>query len=67
MSATEVIEEIKRLPLPEQERVREFLSKALAPPCADSTQARFAPDAAVEKVAEKVFSEHDSLFRRLAQ
>ena len=67
MSAIEVIEEIKRLPLQEQERVREFLSKAPAQRGADQAQAKFAPDAAVEKVAEKVFNEHDSLFRRLAQ
>jgi hypothetical protein len=65
MSAIEVIEEIKRLPPQEQERVREFLSKAPAQTGAD--QAQFAPDAAVEKAAEKVFTEHDSLFRRLAQ
>jgi hypothetical protein len=67
MSATEVIEEIKRLPPKEQERVREFLSKTPAQTVTEQAQANFAPDAVVEKVAEKVFNEHDSLFRRLAQ
>lgn len=67
MSAIEVIEEIKRLPLQEQERVREFLVNSPAQSGTGQAQAKFATDAAVEKAAEKVFAEHDSLFRRLAQ
>lgn len=67
MSAADVIEEIKKLPREEQERVRQFLLKAQAEAGGDGAQAEHASDGDFEKAADKVFTEHDSLFRRLAQ
>ena len=66
MSATEVINEVQELPLPEQERVLNFLEAKLRPR-KSAEGVKYAVDADFEKAAEKVFRENDNLFRRLAQ
>jgi len=66
MSAIEVINEVRELPVKEQEQVLEFLQKTLHPHKPDSN-VKYAVDADFEKVADKVFRENDNLFRRLAQ
>ena len=65
MSATEIIQQIEKLPPSEQERVLAFLQNT----CRDSKsqEVRYADDAAFDKSAEKVLREHANLFRRLAQ
>ena len=67
MSAIEVINEVRELPVKEQEQVLDFLQKTLPPrPSADG-DVKYAVDADFEKAADKVFRENDNLFRRLAQ
>jgi hypothetical protein len=65
MSATEIIAEIEKLPLPEQEQVLAFLQNTRRQKPQEGV--RYADDAAFEKSADKVLSEHEDLFRRLAQ
>ncbi len=67
MSAVEVIEEIRRLPREEQDEVWSFMIQARDNGADALACVRHAPDAAFERAAEKVFAEHQSLFRRLAQ
>ena len=67
MSALEVIKEVRSLPVAEQEQVLNFLQETLrARPAADDG-VKYADDAKFKQAAEKVFREHDNLFRRLAQ
>jgi len=66
MSAIEVINEVRELPVKEQEQVLDFLQKTLLPHKPDSN-VNYAVDADFEKAADKVFRENDNLFRRLAQ
>lgn len=65
MSATEIINEIRRLPEQEQDEVFSFVETENRKRAAG--QARHAADADFEKAADKVFRENDNLFRRLAK
>jgi hypothetical protein len=65
MSATEIIEELEKMPIAEQERIFAFLLDARNQ--RKATEVRYAPDAEFEKVADEVFREHADLFRRLAK
>ena len=67
MSAVEVIEKIRRLPREEREQVMSFMLEHANAGADRSSGLEHAPDAAFERAAEKVFAEHESLFRRLAQ
>ena len=67
MSAIEVINEVRELPVKEQEQVLDFLQKKLHPHKPADSDVKYAVDADFEKAADKVFREHDNLFRRLAQ
>jgi hypothetical protein len=65
MSAAEIIEQIKTLPATEQQEVVNFMKAFSREPGgsrdAQSREERF------QKAADKVFSEHSELLRRLAQ
>lgn len=65
MSAAEIIEQIKRLPLEEQQQVREFLQakeqNAVEPPV------EYIPRSDLERTAKEIFKKHETLFRKLAQ
>jgi hypothetical protein len=61
MNAVEIIEEIKRLPEEEQEKVIEFARQQQA------GQVRYADDATFEAAADKVFKSHSELLHKLAQ
>lgn len=67
MSAIEVINEVRELPLEEQERVLSFLQDKLRPQKLAEGEVKYAVDADFKKAADKVFRENDNLFRRLAQ
>jgi transcriptional regulator with AAA-type ATPase domain len=67
MSAIEVINEVRELPLEEQERVLSFLQDKLRSQKLAEGEVKYAVDADFEKAADKVFRENDNLFRRLAQ
>jgi hypothetical protein len=67
MSAIEVINEVRELPLEEQERVLSFLQDKLRPHKLAEGEVKYAVDADFEKAADRVFRENDNLFRRLAQ
>lgn len=67
MSAIEIIEEIQKLPVPEQERVLAFLEKTCRNRSPKDGQIRYAKDQEFDKAADKVLREHAELFRRLAQ
>jgi hypothetical protein len=75
MSALEVIEQIKALPPAERRKVADFVREAEKEPAsAESTRVeetsagiRYASPEAFEKSMERVFGEHEELFRRLAQ
>jgi hypothetical protein len=62
MSATEVIELIKKLPPEELAEVREFVRRTETP-----EDPRYATDAEFGAVADKVFVDNRDLLRRLAQ
>ncbi len=66
MSATEIIAEIKKLPVPEQERVLAFLQDTCGEH-AKTVGVRYASDEAFDKAANSVLQERADLFRRLAQ
>lgn len=67
MSAIEVINEVRELPLEEQEQVLNFLQDKLRPHKPAEGEVKYAADADFKKAADKVFRENDNLFRRLAQ
>jgi hypothetical protein len=67
MSASEIIEQICKLPVPEQDRVLTFLQNARNQREPGEGGIRYADDADFEKVADKVLREHADPFRRLAQ
>lgn len=67
MSATEIIEELQRLPNAEQTRVLEYLQRAVRETRSDETQIRYASDEEFDKASDHVLREHADLFRRLAQ
>jgi transcriptional regulator with AAA-type ATPase domain len=67
MSATEIIEEIQKLPPSEQEQVLAFLQSARIERTAGDAGVRYASDADFDKTADRVLREHADLFRRLAQ
>lgn len=58
MSATEVIEEIKQLPLDEQRKVAAYIHQLEA---TDGVSDEF------KRMADEVFKTNDELFRKLAQ
>lgn len=60
MSASEVIEQIKKLPPDEWGKVRSFMEKHAPEP-------RPAVSGEFKKIAGKVFSQNKELFRKLAQ
>jgi len=61
MNAVEIIEEIKRLPDEEQEKVIAFARQRQV------GQIRYADDATFEAAADKVFKSHSDLLHKLAQ
>ncbi len=65
MSATEVIEMIKKLSPEEQAQVREFVRQADV--CAGEEKPRYADHEKAMAVARGVFDRHPELFRKLAQ
>ena len=67
MSALEVINEVRNLPMQEQEQVLNFLKENLRQHRAVDDDVKYADDADFKKAAEKIFLKHDNLFRRLAQ
>ena len=58
MSATEVIEEFKRLPREEQRKVAAYIQEVEKP---GEVSAEF------KRIADEVFTTNDELFRKLAQ
>lgn len=67
MSAIEVINEVRNLPVQEQEQVLNFLRENLRSHRSAEDGVKYADEADFKKAAEKVFQKHDNLFRRLAQ
>ena len=63
----EVIEQIKALPPEEKAQVVDFVCQMAAPPPSISRVIRYASPEQVRAAAEKVFREHEEVFRRLAQ
>lgn len=64
MSAIEVIEQFKKLPAPEQAKVKEFVNGATASPSPNSQRA---VDEEFKKDADHVFTKNAELFRKLAK
>jgi len=67
MSASEIIEEIQRLPLSEQEQVLAFFLSGRAQDKPGDAPVRYASDADFDKSADQILRERAELFRRLAQ
>ena len=68
MSAAEVIEQFKALPLEEQQTVAEFVRKLPAiEKSTDESTVRYADPARVREISDKVFGENEWLFRKLAE
>jgi hypothetical protein len=66
MSASDIIAEIQKLPVAEQEQVLEFLQHERERR-ENGGKVRYASDTDFEKSAEKVLRENAELFCRLAQ
>lgn len=64
MSAQEIIEQIKALPPKDKAEVLEF-TRTLQESGTDGV--RYVDKETLQKVAKKVFDEHEELFRKLAQ
>lgn len=68
MSATEIIEQIKKLPRAEQEKVLAFVRNLVETGALhDEGTVRFMDAAKAKKVSSEIFSEHAELFRKLAK
>ncbi len=67
MSAADVIDELKKLPVREQAEVFRFLGEQLRATFPDEPKAKYAGDAEFEAAMKKVFEENAGLMRRLAQ
>ena len=67
MSASDVIDELKKLPIREQAEVFRFLSEQLRLSMAAQPNVKYAGDAEFEAAMKKVFEENAGLMRRLAQ
>ena len=61
MTATEVINEIKTMPVEERDQVAAFLRR-----CDDQPVVRHTDDQAVESAAERIVDRHAELMRKLA-
>ena len=67
MSASDVIDELKKLPLRDQAEVFRFLGEQLRATLPAQPRVEFAADAEFEAAMKKVFEENAGLMRRLAQ
>jgi hypothetical protein len=70
MSAKEIIEELKRLPESDRQKVREYLQVSQTVEGTSQLSedpAQYASDSEFEKAADEVFKKYDNLFRKLAQ
>jgi hypothetical protein len=67
VSATEIIAEIKKLPVSEQEEVLAFLARQRNERTVGEATVRYARDEDVDKAIENVMRDRADLFRRLAR
>jgi len=67
MSAADVIDQLKKLPVREQAEVFRFLGGQLRATLGTPPQVQYADDAEFEAAMEKVLAENAGLMRRLAQ
>jgi hypothetical protein len=65
MSAADVIEQIQKLPRPEQQKVADFLRRLEPVTKADEIQGEVSEE--FKRAADEVFTKNAELFRRLAQ
>ena len=63
MSAVEVIEEYKKLPVDEQAKVTAFVQQQTSA----QPKTRYADDATFQEAKAWAFKEHDELLRKLSQ
>jgi hypothetical protein len=67
MSATEIIEQIQKLPEEERRKVEAFFQQAGKQPGPGPATVRYASDAEFDKAAGEVLRDHAELLRRLAK
>jgi hypothetical protein len=67
MSAADVIDELKKLPVREQAEVFRFLGEQLRATLVTPPQVQYAGDAEFEAAMKRVFEENAGLMRRLAE
>ena len=67
MSASEIIEQIKILPVEEKARIVDFVHQMEAAGLLVTRSIRYASREQVKAASEKVFQKHEEVFRRLAQ
>jgi hypothetical protein len=69
MSAAEIIEQIKALPLEEQREVSQFVRAHVdtKSEAAGATGVRYADDETFNAAVERVFERHEELFKKLAE
>jgi hypothetical protein len=67
MSATEVIEQIRQLPVPDQLKVFAFVHQVEAQVQKAQPEGRHADEATFRNAVDWVFTEHRELMRRLSQ
>jgi hypothetical protein len=65
MSAADVIEQIQKLPVPEQRKVADFVRRLEPVRKADEIQSEVSEE--FKRAADEVFTKNAELFRKLAQ
>jgi hypothetical protein len=64
MSALEIIQQIKALPLAEQQEVKAFLNEAAMP---EEPKTRYIPANEAREMSRQILAENAELFQKLAQ
>jgi len=67
MTATQVIEEIERMPKAEQERVFAFVAMKSPASNGRSDQVSYMDPQQAKAISDELFRDHPELFRKLAQ
>lgn len=67
MTVSEIIEQIKALPASEQEKVAAFVRDLASSVVREEPGATYIPAGEASELSQRIFTENEELFRKLAQ
>jgi len=67
MTVSEIIEQIKALPASEQEKVAAFVRDLASSVVREEPGATYIPVSEASELSQRIFTENEELFRKLAQ